>query len=410
MSNEESQRLRELLERERAARIEAERACRDKDRFLASIGHELRTPLNAILGWARLLELGRLGTREVQRSGQSIARSARALARVADDLLDLSRISNGGIHIDAEETDLAEVVLAVIETAQPLAQAKGIRLQGHLPSGSCIVFGDPRRLQQAVGNLVNNALKFTSHGGDVDVTLTCAGAECEITVSDTGAGIPRDLLPSVFDRFRQPDRSVRHEFSGLGLGLPIVKEVVELHGGTVSADSPGEGRGATFTIRLPRLAPRERPAGASIWSDRATPGPGQVTGRAESGISLRGVRVLVVDDEPDTLEMLQHVLRDSRAEVAAAASANEAEALIAAFEPDVLVSDLSMPGRDGYDLIRSIRAKRGPQELPAAALTAFARPEDAVRAQAAGYQIHLPKPVEPEELVRIVAQLAGRLS
>jgi CheY-like chemotaxis protein/nitrogen-specific signal transduction histidine kinase len=388
--------LRAQLEDERAFRLEAERVSRLKDEFLATLGHELRTPLNSILGWSRLLESGRLASEEAQRGGHTIARNARSLAQLVDDLLDMSGMISGKIRIDPEETDLCEIVVAAIETTQTAAEAKGVKITRSLESGECLVFGDPHRLQQVVWNLLSNAVKFTPRTGTINVSLTQAGGNWEVRIADTGIGMGASFLPFVFDRFRQAPPA-GHEHSGLGLGLMIVKQLVELHGGKVSATSEGEGRGATFIVTLPRVAPREIEAGHTSFDLDE-----------DELLDLHGVRVLVVDDEADTLELSRQVLGDRHAQVLTAPSVDEALQTLLTFNPDVLVSDLSMPGRDGYELIRAVRLTTGPDELPAAALTAFARPEDAVRAHDAGFQMHLAKPVEPDELVRIVAQLAGK--
>jgi CheY-like chemotaxis protein len=393
---DDDQDLRAQLESERALRLEAERVSRLKDEFLATLGHELRTPLNSILGWSRLLESGRLASEEAQRGGHTIARNARSLAQLVDDLLDMSGMVSGKIRIDPEETDLCEIVVAAIETMQPAAEAKGVTLNFSLEEPDCLVFGDPHRLQQVVWNLLSNSVKFTPRGGAVHVDLVRAGVNWEIRIQDTGIGMGPGVLPFVFDRFRQAEARGHHEQSGLGLGLAIVKQLVELHGGKVSATSEGEGQGATFYVSLPRVAPRE-----------IGPGDGPL-GLEESALDLEGVRVLIVDDEADTLELSRQVLGDRHAHVLTAPSVDVALETLTTFNPDVLVSDLSMPGRDGYELIRAVRMTTGPDELPAAALTAFARPEDAVRAHDAGFQMHLAKPVEPDELVRIVAHLAGR--
>jgi CheY-like chemotaxis protein len=393
-----TERERELerdLEAERALRTEAERANRLKDEFLSTLGHELRAPLNAILGWSRLLESGRLAAEEVRRGGSTIARNVRSLAQLVDDLLDLSGMVSGKIRLDSEETDLAEIIEAQLEMMQSMADAKGVTLTKALPRTACLVFGDPHRLQQVVWNLLSNAVKFTPRGGSVTATLVCVADNWEVRISDTGIGLSRDRLPVVFEPFKQSDPASRREYPGLGLGLAIAKQIVELHGGRVWAVSAGEGRGATFHVSLPRVAPREN----------AAPSP---PAAASADLDLQGVRVLVVDDEPDTLELSRRVLGAYRALVVTATSVDTALATLDNFRADVLVSDLSMPGRDGYELIRTVRRSVGPDALPAAALTAFARPEDAVRAQDAGFQMHLAKPVEPEELVRVIAHLAGR--
>ncbi len=393
--NERDRELQRRLSEERAARGEAERANRLKDEFLSTLGHELRAPLNAILGWARLLESGRLASEEVRRGGETIARNVRALAQLVDDLLDLSGMVSGKIRLDAEETDLAEIIEAQLETMQGTAEAKGITLIKTLPQTECLVFGDPHRLQQVVWNLLSNAVKFTPRGGVVSAELACVAENWEIRIRDTGIGLAPERLPLVFEPFKQSDPASRREYPGLGLGLAIAKQIVELHGGRVWAESPGEGRGTTFHVCLPRVAPRETAAPAR-------------SAKTSASLDLQGLRVLVVDDEPDTLELSRRVLGAYRALVVTATSVDTALATLNRFQADVLVSDLSMPGRDGYELIRTVRRNMGPEQLPAAALTAFARPEDAVRAQDAGFQMHLAKPVEPEELVRVIAHLAGR--
>jgi CheY-like chemotaxis protein len=402
------QQLRDLLDSERTARIEAERSGRLKDQFLEALGHELRAPLNAILGWSRLMELGRLGEEETRSGGQTIARNARALAHIVDDLLDLSALSTGKIRVEPEETDICQIVEAALDILQPSAAGKGVILEKHLATAECLVFGDPQRLQQVVWHLLSNAIKFTPRGGRAKITVRTVGGQCQIVVSDTGAGIAEELLPYLFDRFWRAEAPDEHRYSGLGLGLSLAKRLVELHGGTVTANSAGLNRGATFTVLLPRVAPRE--------SDDDTryddPGTAEYVALPESlvanTVNLTGLRVLVVDDEPDTLELLRRVLGDSQAQVAAAPSVEAALATLGTFNPHVLISDVSMPGRDGYELIRAVRSTTSPEDLPAAALTAFSRPEDAARAREAGFQMHLSKPVEPDELIKVVARLAGR--
>jgi CheY-like chemotaxis protein len=402
------QQLRDLLDSERTARIEAERSGRLKDQFLEALGHELRAPLNAILGWSRLMELGRLGEEETRSGGHTIARNARALAHIVDDLLDLSALSTGKIRVEPEETDICQIVEAALDILQSSAAGKGVILEKHLATAECLVFGDPQRLQQVVWHLLSNAIKFTPRGGRAKVAVRTVGGQCQIVVSDTGAGIAEELLPYLFDRFWRAEAPDEHRYSGLGLGLSLAKRLVELHGGTVTANSAGLNRGATFTVLLPRVAPRE--------SDDDTryddPGTAEYVALPESlvanTVNLTGLRVLVVDDEPDTLELLRRVLGDSQAQVAAAPSVEAALATLGTFNPHVLISDVSMPGRDGYELIRAVRSTTSPEDLPAAALTAFSRPEDAARAREAGFQMHLSKPVEPDELIKVVARLAGR--
>ena len=398
--------LRALLEHESAARVEAERSSRLKEEFLEALGHELRAPLTAILGWSRLLEQGRLGEPETRTGGQTIARNARALAHIVDDLLDLSAITSGKIRVEPEETDICEIVEAAVELHQGDAASKGITLEKTLETPGCLVFGEPRRLQQIVWHLLSNAIKFTPRGGRAHVTVRCVGGYCDVEVTDTGAGIARELLPYVFDRFWRADSSAEHRYSGLGLGLALAKRLAELHGGTVTATSPGRDRGATFTVVVPRVAPR-----GEVESFKPAP-PEFAVGRSDiaAQTDLSGLRVLVVDDEPDTLDLLTRVLGDSRAQVAAAPSVEAALATLAGFEPHVLISDVSMPGRDGYELIRAVRTMSSSDQLPAAALTAYTGADDADRAREAGFQVHLSKPVEPEQLVKVVAHLAGRLA
>jgi CheY-like chemotaxis protein/nitrogen-specific signal transduction histidine kinase len=394
--DEAQQEFEQRLSREQALRADAERASRQKDEFLSTLGHELRAPLNAILGWSRLLESGRLAHEEVQRGGQTIARNVRALAQLVDDLLDLSAMVSGKIRLDAEETDIAEIVEAALETLQSTAEAKGVALRKVLPgSGECLVFGDPHRLQQVVWNMLSNAIKFTPRGGIVTAILAQQNGNWEVRIADTGIGLAPERLPFVFDPFKECDSTSRREYPGLGLGLAIARQIVELHGGRVWAASAGEGQGATFHVVLPRVAPREDGNGAERM--REDPAP-----------DLEGIRVLIVDDEADTLELTRRVLGSYHAMVLTATSVDSALSMLDGFQADVLISDLAMPGRDGYELIRSIRETVSPDQLPAAALTAFARPEDAVRAHDAGFQMHLAKPVEPDELVRVVAHLVGR--
>jgi CheY-like chemotaxis protein len=404
--DEPLQQLRALLASERTARIEGERSGRLKDEFLEALGHELRAPLNAILGWSRLMELGRLSLEETQSGGQTIARNARLLAHIVDDLLDLSAVSTGKIRVDPEETDICEIVEAALDILQPSAGSKGVILEKHLATPDCLVFGDPQRLQQVVWHLLSNAIKFTPRGGRAKVTVRTAGGQCQVIVSDTGAGIANELLPHVFDRFWRAEAPDEHRYSGLGLGLSLAKRLIELHGGTVAATSPGLNHGATFTVLLPRVAPRDGQDNA-VREGRSRE-HGATVGVVGAQIDLTGLRVLVVDDEPDTLDLLRRVLGDSQAQVAAAPSVEAALAALGAFNPHVLISDVSMPGRDGYELIRTVRSTTSPADLPAAALTAYSRPEDASRAREAGFQMHLSKPIEPDELVKVVARLAGR--
>jgi PAS domain S-box-containing protein len=393
----------ELLEAERSARIAAQRAARMKDEFLATLSHELRTPLNAILGWTQLLQRqGKPKPDDFQRALEVIDRNARAQVQLIEDLLDLSRIMAGRIRLDVRETDLGGVVREAIESVEPAAQAKGIAI--HRPSDYpfALVSGDPGRLQQVIWNLLSNAIKFTSNGGRVQVSVRRANSHIEISISDTGIGISASFLPHVFDRFSQQDSSATRNYRGLGLGLAISKQLVELHGGSLHADSPGEGQGATFTMSLPILhAENEQPSEANSPD----------TTRAERLPlpSLGGVRVLVVDDESDARDLIRRVLEQYGAAVTAIASGEEALRILEFSEPQVLISDIGMPGMDGYQLMRRIRASEyGRPRMPAIALTAFARAEDRKRAILAGFQSHLAKPIDMAELVILVAGLAGQ--
>jgi PAS domain S-box-containing protein len=399
----------QLLERERAARLEAEHASRMKDDFLATLSHELRTPLNAVLGYAQLLRAGTLGAEEFPDALEVIERNARAQTQIIEDLLDLSRIVSGKVRLDVQRVELATVVTAAIDALRPAAEARGVRLTAVLDPLVGPVKGDPSRLQQVVWNLVSNAIKFTPADGQVQVALERVNSHVEIVVSDTGEGITPEFLPHVFDRFRQADASSTRRQGGLGIGLAIVKQLVELHGGTVRAKSPGPGRGSTFVVALPLSVTHEdEPGEATRVHPKA---PSRSADDACDEIDLAGVRVLVVDDEPDARHLVARILQLCGAEVIAAASVGEAIEQFRRRPPDVLISDLGMPEHDGYDLIRAVRAlpPAGGGNCPAAALSAFARSEDRRRALMAGFQTHVAKPVEPAELIAVVASLAGRI-
>jgi PAS domain S-box-containing protein len=392
---------------------ESQEANRAKDQFLATVSHELRTPLNAILGWAQLLQMGGVDRADAPRGLETIERNAKAQAQLVDDLLDISRIVTGKLRLNVAATDVRPPVEAAIESVRHAASAKHITLEARFdPLGTPIV-ADPARLQQVVWNLLSNAIKFTPPGGCVDVTVTRepdGGGidEAVVTVADTGPGIDGAFLPHVFDRFRQADGSSTRQHGGLGIGLSIARHLVELLGGGVAAPTrPPPTRGAIFQLRLPLAKASTATAMAtSPLSEKVDPRSGDGDGMA----TLDGVRVLVVDDEPDTLDLIARVLRRSRAHVTTARSAAEAVAILDRARPDVLLSDIAMPGEDGLALIRRVREMtdaRG-RSLPAAALTAFARDEDRTRALAAGYQVHVAKPVEPAKLTAVVAELAGR--
>jgi signal transduction histidine kinase/CheY-like chemotaxis protein len=393
------------FERERAARAELERVSLIKDEFLATLSHELRTPLNAVLGWAEVLLMRNQGPADAdtQRGLETIARNARSQAKLIDDLLDMNRIVSGKLRLDVQPVDLAQVVSAALHSVQPSADAKAIHLRSTVDPNSGPVFGDPHRLQQVVWNLLTNAVKFTPMQGKIDLLVQRVDSHVEIVVQDSGIGLAPAFLPHIFGRFRQADSSSTRQFGGLGLGLSIVKQLVELHGGRVRAESAGEGRGATFSVSLPLRAVRERDAGAG-----AEPSP-RSSAASDAELSLAGIKVLVVDDEPDARELVRWVLTDVDAEVVSAGSADEAFALMQAQRPDVIVSDIGMPGRDGYQLMREVRAlpAAGGGKTPAIALTAFARTEDRTRAMLAGFQVHVAKPIEPSELVATIKSLAG---
>ena len=394
----------ELLTSERFARAEAERASRLKDEFLATLSHELRTPLSAILGWSQLLASGDVAEGDLQQGLDAIQRNARTQTQLIEDLLDMSRIISGKVRLDVQRIDLASVVDAAVDSVRPAAEAKEIRLRKILDPHAGPVSGDPTRLQQVVWNLLNNAIKFTSKGGRVDVLLERVNSHLEITVHDSGVGIKPELLPVIFERFRQADSSTTRSYGGLGLGLSIVKSLVELHGGTVRAKSAGEGQGATFVVALP-LAP------IRIGEQREHPTTPKPTALECALIDLAGVKVLVVDDEPDARQLFGRLLTQCNAEVRTAASANEGLDQLRAFRPDVLVSDIGMPHMDGYEFIRQVR-RLPPEEggkTPAIALTAFARSEDRTRAMIAGFQVHISKPIEPPELLATIGSLMGRL-
>jgi PAS domain S-box-containing protein len=402
-----------LYESAQRARAEAERLYREaqessrlKDEFLATVSHELRTPLTAILGWAHMLRTGQFDTDSARRAFETVERNARAQAQLIDDLLDVSRIVAGKLRIDVRPVDPNSFIEAAVEAVRPAAEAKGVRLQKVLDTGVVTVSGDPVRLQQIVWNLLSNAIKFTPRGGRVQVRLERVNSHVEVAVSDTGAGIPAGFLPHVFDRFRQADQKTTRQHGGMGLGLAIVRHLVELHGGTVKAESLGEGHGATFTVLLP-VAPVYH---AEEEGARVHPAARETLPKFELFDRLDGLKILVVDDEPDTREMLKAGLGQCGAEVAAAASTAEALEAIEKSAPDLLISDIGMPGEDGYELIRRVRelpAEAGGR-LPAIALTAYARVEDRMHALRVGYQMHVPKPVELAELAAVAASLVRR--
>jgi PAS domain S-box-containing protein len=388
-----------LLALEHQARQEADEANRMKDEFLATVSHELRTPLNAILGWANTLLRGKLDEQAATRALENIARNARAQNQLISDLLDVSRIISGKLRFEVSAVDLSSVIEAALETVRPAAEAKGVELRLKLDPTAGLVSGDETRLQQVVWNLLTNAIKYTPRGGHVETRLEREGTHAAIIVRDTGEGINADFLPYVFNRFQQADGTTTRKHGGLGLGLAIVRHLVEAHGGQVSAASEGAGQGATFTVTLPLMALRNVDFGLRNEEEVD-----------EQSAILTGLRVLVVDDELDARELLRWALTQDGAEVRTVTSAAEALDILSQWQPEVLVSDIGMPGEDGYKLIRQVRAlpaDRGGQ-VPAVALTGYARLEDQRRALAAGYQIFVPKPVELDELASEIARLAGR--
>ena len=405
----ESERER-LLATAQAAQKEAEHANRLKDEFLATASHELRTPLTAVVGWSRMLRTGKLDAENSERALEAIERNATLQTKLIDDLLDVSRIITGKLILDRRAIELAHVLSDAVNTVRPAADAKHITIVTSFDAETGPVLGDANRLQQVVWNLLSNAVKFTPKNGRIEVGLQRVNSEAEISVRDSGEGISSEFLPYVFDRFRQGDGKTTRLHSGLGLGLAIVRHLVELHGGTVNAHSDGPGRGATFKLRLPVLSINSVPGGKTAASD-------STKARSTDGLSIEcpprldGVRVLVVDDDSDTRQMLKAVLSECQAHVIIAASAAEAIEEIERRKPDVLVSDLGMPEQDGYELIKKVRGMESADHtvrIPALALTAYAKAEDRVRALASGYQVHLSKPVEPAEFVLVVANLAGR--
>lgn len=390
---------RVVLAHEQAARRTAEAANRMKDEFLATLSHELRSPLHAILGWVQLLRVGRVSAEELANGLEVIERNARLQATIIEDLLDVSRIISGKLQLETRPASAAEVVDAAIESVQVNADNRHIRIERDWQEDLPPVVVDPMRLQQVVSNLLSNALKFTPVDGRVVASVKVHGAELEIAVADSGEGIEPEFLPYVFERFRQADASTSRQHGGLGIGLAIVRQLTEMHGGRVAVHSAGAGRGAKFSVYLPIPATPlpERPPVVS---------PPEAAPEIVPPPSLAGLRILVVDDQRDARFLLKQILQGQQAEVIDASSAEEAQSLVETFDPQVLVSDIGMPGRDGYDLIRSLRDKRDSAHLPAIALTAYARPEEQARAIAAGFQVHLAKPIDAHALLQAIARLS----
>jgi signal transduction histidine kinase/CheY-like chemotaxis protein len=394
----------QLLASEQDARHAAEEANRLKDEFLSTVSHELRTPLTAINGWAQMLRAGRLNAAQSARALETIVRNAKSQNQLINDLLDVSRIIAGKMRLEVEPLDLGSIIEAAIETVRPAAAAKGIHLSAMLAPMADTMSGDAERLQQVVWNLLSNAVKFAPNGGRVEVRLKRAESHVEIIVADNGPGIKPEFLPYVFDRFRQENSAASRQKGGLGLGLAIVRHIVELHGGTVRVASEGPGKGATFTVALPVARRR------SVSPDEARDAAAGERLTPQNLPSLVGMRALFVDDEADARELITMILADCGAEVRTAASATEALAACDEWQPDVLISDIGMPGEDGYTLMKVLRARETARggHIPAIALTAYARREDRMRALSVGYERHVPKPIEPGELLAAVASLANR--
>ncbi len=391
------------------ARQEAEQANRAKDEFLATLSHELRTPLNAILGWSMILSDTSLDEENSVRAVKTIQRNARTQSQLIDDILDVSRIISGKLNLETQPLELSSVIEAAVESILPAVQAKEIRLQRVLDSGGSMISGDRNRLQQIIWNLLSNAVKFTPKGGRVQIRLERVNSHVEIIVSDSGIGISPKVMPFIFERFRQADSASTRQHGGLGLGLAIVRYLVEMHGGTVEAESNGEGSGSTFTIKLPLITLRSVEVSPEKSKEREHPTSNRDV-PFECTSELEGLHVLVIDDDEDGRKLVTAVLEKCGAKVTTADSASAGLNLIRELRPDILLSDLGMPGEDGYSLIKKVRALSAEQGgmIPAAALTAYARVEDRMKVLRAGFQIHLPKPVEPAELIAVVANLSGR--
>jgi signal transduction histidine kinase/AmiR/NasT family two-component response regulator len=395
----EEERL-QLLISEQQARAEAEAANHAKDEFLATVSHELRTPLTSILGWTRLLRVREADAASLQRGLETIERNAKSQAKLIEDILDVSRIISGKLRIEARPIQFLSIIDMAIDAVRPAAEAKSIRIATAFDAPAGVLRGDPTRLQQVVWNLLSNAVKFTANGGEIRVRLEHHGAYARLTVSDNGCGISEDFLPFIFDRFSQAERHMTRKHGGLGLGLAIVRHLVEMHGGSIHVESPGEGQGATFTVDLPMSF------GHAEAADESEP-PAR---RVETPHRLKDLRILLVDDDPDTLQMLTMTLEIAGGEVRACASASDALVVLGEWKADLLISDIGMPNEDGYVLIGKVRALE-PElggAIPAIALTAFAGVADRSRALSMGFQRHISKPIEPSDLVDIIAQMVGR--
>jgi signal transduction histidine kinase/ActR/RegA family two-component response regulator len=397
----------QLLGSERAARSQSEQLSRTKDEFLATLGHELRTPLNAMLGWTQVLRRLAGLPAEAAKAAEVIERNARSQAQIIDDLLDMSRIISGKVRLNIQRIDLIALIEATLETVRPAAEAKRVQLHAMLEPAAGPVHGDPNRLQQVLWNLLTNAVKFTPPEGHITVSLARVDSHVEVQVVDSGEGIDSTFLPHIFDRFRQADASTRRRHGGLGLGLSIARQIVELHGGTVTGNSAGRGAGATFRVMLPIIAVTSDFNDAQNGAERPARSPQFTDATKSAQTDLTGIKVLVVDDEADARALIERVLTEGNARVITAASVEEALRVLAEHVPDILISDIGMPGEDGYTLIRRLRSGNDPVALiPAIALTAYARHEDRLRAGEAGFQLHLSKPLEATELVAAIRALA----
>lgn len=393
-----------LLANEQASRMEAEAANRSKDLFLATLSHEVRTPLSAILGWATILRAPNCSPADIKEGMEVIERNCKSQAQLIDDVLDISRIVSGKLRLQLRPSELSEIIHAAIDAVRPAADARNIKIEAHLDPSASHAFCDPSRIQQVVWNLLSNAVKFSPGGKSIRITLSPEPSAACIEVSDNGQGISADFLPFVFDRFRQADSSSRRKLGGLGLGLSIVKHIVEIHGGSVHAASAGDGLGATFTVHLPiRTVQIEDGSDVPLVDSSSAQTLDLPT------VRLDDLRLLIVEDDPDARRLLEKILTDAGATVTATSSAAEALAAIHSAKPHVLISDLAMPDQDGFDLIRQVRESGlTAKDLPAVALTAFAQKKERRRALLAGFQVHLAKPVDPHDLTAVISSLAGR--
>jgi signal transduction histidine kinase/CheY-like chemotaxis protein len=388
-----SVRMQELADEAQRARDEAESASHAKDEFLAALSHELRTPLNAILGWTHMLRRTIMSAAAADRALEIIERNARLQSQLIADLLQVSQIITGKLQLDVDAVDLAPLLLSGIDALRPAASAKAIAMESRIEPGVRQVLADPTRVQQIIWNVLSNAIKFTPRGGWINVSLKESGSTAEISIKDSGVGIEPDLLPHIFERFRQGGSSSHRAYGGMGLGLAIVRQLMELHGGTARAESAGPGFGSTFTLAFPIPALRA--------------GHNQ-NGRIDEAPTLQGVRVLVVEDDPDSRDLLVALLSGNGAEVTAVSSAGDAVAQVNGRAPDLMIVDIGLPDLDGYELIQQVRSFNPPNKIPAMALTAYARPYDRDRALAAGFQLHVAKPVDPAEFINTVVGLTRR--